>query len=113
MQDVSTSDLERQLEAIEGESAVGDPTRMDRRHFLRSGTLTVAGLAALTGMELVRPAPARAQDGTPDLSTVNYLALTAKSAQTVPGSQTLRICRHAYQFDYKGGVAVPPDLVAT
>jgi hypothetical protein len=108
MQNESAAGMARQPESECPEVASSDLTLLDRRHFLRGGALTIAGIAALSGLEMVRTPLALAQAG----SLVSNLQLLASSSIPVPGSQTLQICRHFYQFDYQG-VSILPDLVQT
>lgn len=108
----------RQSEGVREEPVLGDLRRLDRRHFLQSGALTVAGLATLSGVELVRPPLAVAQQNIPaGASPVSNLQLLSATATAVPGQQALQVCRHSYQFDFNIGTVnpptVPPDLVQT
>jgi hypothetical protein len=117
MQNLSAADLARQSEG----PAVTTPralTRLDRRRFLRSGALTVADIAALSGVEPVRPPLALAQNLPPGPSPVANLALLSARSEPAAGQPNfpLRTCRHLYRFDYHldpNSTSIPSDLVMT
>jgi hypothetical protein len=117
MHSPSAAEIARQSEGHGQTLALGEIARLDRRRFLRGSAFTVAGLATLSGVELVRSPLALAQQPTTALSPVSNMQLTSASATSVPGHPTLQVCRHAFQLDYAAGPndppGVPPDLVRT
>jgi hypothetical protein len=112
MENQSAADLLRQSEGLGEGGVLDDPARLDRRRFLKSGALTVAGLATLSGVELVEAPMAMGQLPT-TLSPVQNFELVSAGATAVPGYPSLQVCRHHYRFEYTVGQSLPPDLVTT
>jgi hypothetical protein len=108
----SATGLARQSEGWGQEAPPGAASRLDRRRFLQSGALTVAGVATLAGVELMEAPWALAQSTSAAASVDNFVLLSA-AATPVLGNPTLQICRHSYRFDYHLSDQVPPDLVET
>src|SRR5688500_535410 len=100
MQHLPAARLVRHSEGIGQEVALDDLNRLGRRRFLRGSALTVAGLAALSGVELVRAPLAFAQQPVTVLDPVGNFELISAGATPVPGHASLHICRHNYRFDY-------------
>ncbi len=118
MKQFSAAEIARRSEGHGKALSLGDMARLDRRRFLRSGALTVAGLATLSGVELVRAPRVLAQaNASTGPSPVANLQLVNASAVAVAGQPALQVCRHFYQFDYAPGPTdppgLPPDLAAT
>jgi hypothetical protein len=108
MHQPSAARLARQSEAMGQEAAPGELARLGRRHFLKSGALTVAGIATLSGVEIVRSPFALAQDQLTVLSPVSNFQINNASATPVPGHPTLHVCKHFTQFDFASGPSDPP-----
>lgn len=108
MQTTSAAHLARQSEGLGQEVAPGELVRLGRRRFLKSGAFTVAGIATLSGVEIVRSPLALAQDQLTVLSPVSNFQINNASATPVQGHPTLHLCRHFTQFDFAPGAADPP-----
>jgi hypothetical protein len=122
MQETSDTDLGPHVGRREVQVPRVDSILFNRRQFLRGGALAVAGVAALSGVDPLRPHPALAQYQQPNASPVSNLLLLSTSATRNEGEQfcqqvDLLTGRHAYRFDYRYGLGNPPtipnDLVAT
>jgi hypothetical protein len=122
MQDKSDAGRGPQPGGREPQLSRVDPVVLSRRQLLRGSALTVAGMAALAGVEPFRLPRALAQAGNPSTSPVSNLLLLNTSATQVEGQQycqgqQLLTGRHVYRFDYLYGLGNPPtiptDLVAT
>src|SRR5438874_1343088 len=117
MRNISAVHLARQSESWGGEAAPPAAPRLDRRRFLRSSALAVAGVATLSGVELVLSPLVLAQVPSTGVSPVSNLQLNSASATPAVAQSALQICRHFYQFDYTPGTTdppgAPPDLPHT
>ena len=115
MENTSARDLISESESSP-ELPLGELLRLDRRRFLRNGALTAAGLAALSGVELVMPAIARAQSSS---SPVQNLELLAASIDPIPAifPAPAPVCHHVYRYLYRFQAgepqSIPPDLEVT
>jgi hypothetical protein len=113
MENRSAADLLRQSESFGEATPMETTARLDRRRFLKSGALTAASLATLSGVELMEAPSVMAQQPSTVLSPVQNFELLSAGASPVPGFPTLQVCRHSYRFDYTLGQSLPPDLVST
>ena len=120
MQKSSDTDLGPPMGRREPPVTRVDSMPLNRRQFLRGGAIAVAGVAALSGIDPLRPHPALAQQ--PSTSPVSNLLLLSTTTTRNEGEQfcgqvDLLTGRHAYRFDYQYGLGNPPtipkDLVAT
>ena len=98
----------RPSKEIGAAAALPERPRLDRRQFLRGGALTVAGLGALSAVELLRPSPAMAQSRGNVFNVDFHDDLT--TATPVRGDNNrLRLVRHIYEFDFRGNVIPEVD----
>jgi hypothetical protein len=104
---VSAANSARQCESIE-QIVPQEPVRLGRRRFLQNGAFSVAGLAVLSGVELVQAPAAFAQSGG---SPVSNLELLSASADPIAGLPIpLQVCRHVYRYLYRFPVGGPQSL---